>query len=146
MTTSAVFIEAQPFTQQSSRLYHPLASTRMQYGKPGPSDSAGVVADSEVIQLGIVRIRAGNSASGYFPHLLFTRVRPALTQELHSPWLGCISSLIGSYLTHERPTRPISKAEASGWETGSTFCSRGPDRQLAYRPSGGDSLRTEVES
>src|SRR6266849_5236999 len=51
-----------------------------------------------------------------------------LTQELHSPLPGCISNFIGSYLTHERPTRPISKAKASGWETGSTFCSRGPDR------------------
>jgi hypothetical protein len=34
---------------------------------------------------------------------------------------------------HERPTRLISKAKASGWGTGSTFCSQGPDRQLAYR-------------
>ena len=47
-------------------------------------------------------------------------------------------------LTHERPTRPISKARALGRETGSTFCSRGPDRQLAYHPSEGDSLQTEV--
>jgi len=54
-------------------------------------------------------------------------------QEFHSPLLGCISSFIGTCLTHERPTRPISKAEALGWETGSTFCSRGQDRQLAHR-------------
>ena len=40
---------------------------------------------------------------------------------------------MGSYLTHERPTRPISKAKASGRETGSIFCSRRPDRQLAHR-------------
>ena len=40
MTTFALFTNAQPFTQQSSRLYHQLALTRMQYGKPGPSDSA----------------------------------------------------------------------------------------------------------
>jgi hypothetical protein len=56
-----------------------------------------------------------------------------LLQEFHSPLLGCISSFIGSYLTHERPTPPTSKAKALGWETGSTFCSRGPDRQLANR-------------
>jgi hypothetical protein len=42
----------------------------------------------------------------------------------HNPLLGCISSFIGSYLTHERPTRPISKAKALGWESGSTFYSR----------------------
>ena len=41
MTTSAVFTQAQPFTQQSSGLYHQLASTPMQYGKPGPETSAG---------------------------------------------------------------------------------------------------------
>src|ERR1700682_5365706 len=69
-----------------------------------------------------------------------------LTQELHSPLLGCISSFIGAYLTHERPTRPISKAKALGWETGSTFCSRGPDRQSAYLPSEGDLLQTKGES
>jgi len=43
------------------------------------------------------------------------------------------SRFIGSYLTHERPTRPISKAIALGRETGSTSCSRRPDRQLARR-------------
>jgi hypothetical protein len=37
----------------------------MQYGKPGPSDSARVVVDSEVTQLGIVRIRTGKPASRY---------------------------------------------------------------------------------
>src|SRR5439155_8740478 len=69
-----------------------------------------------------------------------------LSQEIHIPLLGCISSFSGSYLTHERPTHPISKAKALGWETGSTFCSRGPDRQLAYLPSEGDSLQTKGES
>src|SRR5438309_8183450 len=66
-----------------------------------------------------------------------------LIQKLHSPLLGCILNFIGSYLTHERPTRPISKAKASGWETGSTFCSRGPDRHLAYLPSKGDLSQTK---
>jgi len=42
-------------------------------------------------------------------------------------------------LTPERPIRPIAKPRALGRETGSTFCSRGPDRQLANRPSEGDS-------
>src|SRR5258708_15975966 len=69
-----------------------------------------------------------------------------LTQERHSPLLGCIPSVIESSSRHERPTRPISKAKALGWETGSTFCSRGPDRQLAYIPLGGDSLQTKAES
>lgn len=46
----------------------------------------------------------------------------------------------------EQPTRPISKAKALGWETGSTLCSRGPDRQLATLPSEGDSLQTKGES
>src|ERR1700731_522188 len=49
-------------------------------------------------------------------------------------------------LTHERPTRPISKARALGRETGSTFCSRGPDRHMGCLPSEGDSLETEGES
>src|SRR4029077_9297851 len=40
---------------------------------------------------------------------------------------------------HEPPTRPISRAKASGWVTGSTFCSREPDRRLGYIPSEGDS-------
>src|SRR6266850_2967185 len=69
-----------------------------------------------------------------------------VTQELHCPLLGCLSSFIGSYLTHERPTRPISKAKASGWETGSTFYSRAPDRQLAHLPSEGGWLQTKAES
>jgi hypothetical protein len=38
------------------------------------------------------------------------------------------------YLRRARPIRPIWKAKASGWENGSTFCSRGPARQLARRP------------
>src|SRR5260370_20579225 len=50
------------------------------------------------------------------------------------------------YSTHEQPTRPISKARALGWETGSTSCSRGPDRQLAHLPSEGGSLQTQGES
>src|SRR5260370_20207204 len=50
------------------------------------------------------------------------------------------------YARYEQPTRPISKARALGWETGSTSCSRGPDRQLAYPPSLGDSLQTREES
>ena len=70
----------------------------------------------------------------------------SLIQELHSPLLGCILSLIGPYLTHERPTRPVSKAKALGWGTGPTFCSRGPDRSSAYLPSEGDSLPTKGES
>ncbi len=37
--------------------------------------------------------------------------------------LGCISSFVEAYLTRERPARLVSKAKASGWETGSTFCS-----------------------
>jgi hypothetical protein len=53
--------------------------------------------------------------------------------------------VIGFYLTHERPTRPISKAKALGRETGLTFRSRGPDRQLAHLPSEGDSLQTKGE-
>src|SRR5712664_4512942 len=48
--------------------------------------------------------------------------------------------------THERPTRPISKAKASGWETGSTFCSRGPARYSARLPQEDDSLSTKGES
>src|SRR5713226_2207244 len=73
-------------------------------------------------------------------------IRIAPGSRTPSPLLGYISSFIGSYLTHERPTRPISKAKASGWETGSTFCSRGPDRQSAYLPSEDDSLQTKGES
>jgi len=56
-----------------------------------------------------------------------------------SPVEGRSTKLTALSWTHEPPTRPISKARASGWETGSTFCSRGPDRQSAYIPSGGDS-------
>src|SRR6476646_2534005 len=40
--------------------------------------------------------------------------------------LGVISAFIASFSKHERPVRPISKAEALGWEICSTFCSRGP--------------------
>src|SRR5216683_7508410 len=50
------------------------------------------------------------------------------------------------YSRYEQLTRPISKARALGWETGLTFCSRGPDRQLACPPSQGDSLLTREES
>jgi len=35
---------------------------------------------------------------------------------------------------HERPTRPLWKAKALGWETRSTFCSRGQARQSACLP------------
>src|ERR1700723_499936 len=73
-------------------------------------------------------------------------IRAAPTQELHSYLLGCITSFIRSSSRHERLTRPIWKAKASGWATGSTFCSRGPDRQLATLPSEGDSLQTQGES
>src|ERR1700691_1288544 len=55
-------------------------------------------------------------------------------------WLNASSS------RHEPPTRPISKAEALGWETRSTSCSRGPTRQLAYIPLEGDSSQTRGES
>src|SRR4029077_14728138 len=46
-------------------------------------------------------------------------------------WISIRS--IWPYLRHERPVRPLLKAKASRSETGSTFCSRGPNRQLAHR-------------
>ena len=55
-----------------------------------------------------------------------------------------IRSLIGSSSKHERPTPPISKAKALGWEICSTFCSREPDRQSAPFPREDDSLQPPV--
>jgi hypothetical protein len=69
---------------------------------------------------------------------------PSQASHAHAPPNTLV--IVGPYLTHERSTRPISKAKASGWETGSTFCSRGPDRQLAHLPSEGDSLQTKREN
>src|SRR5277367_6606374 len=54
--------------------------------------------------------------------------------------------LIGLYLTRAQPARPLSKARASEWETGSTFCSRGQDRQSAHRLSVGGWLATTARS
>src|SRR5580704_14520238 len=74
------------------------------------------------------------------------------------PWVGEAGSLSAaaeqqphtrlraSSSRHEAPTRPISKAEALGWETRSSSCSRGPTRQLAYIPLEGDSSQTRGES
>src|SRR5271154_1604647 len=53
---------------------------------------------------------------------------------------------IRSYLTHAQPARPLSKARASEWETDSTSCSRGQDRQSAHRLSEDDWLATTAES
>jgi hypothetical protein len=71
--------------------------------------------------------------------------RKALPETLIEPFANprLLPNFSGSSSRHERPTRPISKAKALGSETRSTFCSRGPDRQLAYFPSEGDSLRTK---
>src|SRR5258708_38310553 len=67
-------------------------------------------------------------------------------QAFPSLLLRGIARFIGSYLTRERPTRLISRAEASTPKIGSTFCSRGPDRQLACPPLADDWLPTKGEN
>jgi hypothetical protein len=99
MTTSALFTNAQPFTQQSSRLYHQLALTRMQYGKPGPSDSARFSKPQPFVErpltceeaAGCVRVHPNNRQahgakrrpSRAFPlwSLVFLRIRAGLLDE-----------------------------------------------------------------
>src|ERR1700722_4018102 len=54
--------------------------------------------------------------------------------------------LTGPSSRRERPTRLVSKAEASEWASGSIFCSREPDRQSAQLPSVDGSLQTKGES
>src|SRR5580704_12410013 len=85
------------------------------------------------------RARIGTYPVESIPHRTVTDSRTPQTLA------GCISGSIRSYLTHERSTCPVSKAKASGWEIGSTFCSRGPDRQLAQSPLAGDSSQRKGE-
>jgi hypothetical protein len=47
-----------------------------------------------------------------------------------------IPSFIACSSKHERPTRPGSKAKASGWEICSTFCSRRAERSVHERKRG----------